>query len=74
MQAIQAGTLNAATLLGVESTVGSLAVGKIADLVAVRGDPLQNIATLERVDFVMKGGVVFKRDGQVVGRSAAGAP
>ena len=74
MQAIQAGTLNAATLLGVDASVGSLAVGKVADIVAVRGDPLQTIALLERVDFVMKGGIVFKRDGQVVGRSAAGAP
>jgi imidazolonepropionase-like amidohydrolase len=51
-----------------------VAVGKRADFVAVRGDPLQSIALLEHVDFVMKDGVVFKRDGQVVGRSAAGVP
>ena len=74
MQAIQAGTLSGATLLGVEHLVGSLTVGKTADIVAVRGDPLQDIATLEHVDFVMKGGVVFKQGGQVVGRTAAGAP
>jgi imidazolonepropionase-like amidohydrolase len=72
MQAIQAGTLNAATLLGVERETGSVAVGKRADLVAVRGDPLVNIEVLEQVDFVMKDGIVFKQNGQVVGRSAAG--
>jgi imidazolonepropionase-like amidohydrolase len=74
MHAIQAGTLHAATLLGLERLVGSIAAGKQADLVAVRGDPLQDIALLERVDFVMKSGVVFKQDGRVQGRSAAGVP
>ncbi len=74
MQAIQAGTLSGATLLGREADVGSLQVGKLADVVAVRGDPLQDIATLEHVDFVMKGGAVFKQNGQVVGRSDAAIP
>jgi imidazolonepropionase-like amidohydrolase len=74
MQAIVAGTSSGATLLGLEAEIGTIASGKRADLVAVRGDPIQTIALLERVDFVMKDGVVFKRDGQVVGRSAAGAP
>jgi imidazolonepropionase-like amidohydrolase len=74
MQAIQAGTLSGATLLGREMDVGSVAQGKFADLVAVRGDPLQDITLLEHVDFVMKGGSVFKRDGQVLGRSAAAVP
>jgi len=74
MQAIVAGTSNGATLLGLEAEIGTIAAGKQADLVAVRGDPLQNIQILENVAFVMKGGVVFKRDGQVVGRSAAAAP
>ncbi|MGH7672337.1 MAG: amidohydrolase family protein [Gemmatimonadales bacterium] len=74
MQAIVAGTLSGATLLGLERAIGTVAAGKRADLVAVRGDPLQNIALLERVGFVMKDGQVFKRDGQVVGRSAAGIP
>jgi imidazolonepropionase-like amidohydrolase len=72
MQAIQAGTLNAATLLGVERETGTVAAGKRADLVAVQGDPLAGIELLERVDFVMKDGVVFKQSGQVVGRSAGG--
>jgi len=74
MQAIVAGTTSAATLLGVERDVGSIQNGKAADIVAVRGDPLQDIAVLERVEFVMRNGVVFKREGQVVGRSANGIP
>jgi imidazolonepropionase-like amidohydrolase len=74
MQAIVAGTTSGATLLGLERDVGSIQNGKIADIVAVRGDPLQDIAILERVEFVMRNGVVFKRDGQVVGRSAHGIP
>jgi len=74
MQAIVAGTSNGATLLGLDAEVGTVAAGKRADLVAVRGDPIQAIAVLEHVDFVMKDGAVFKRDGQVVGRSAAAAP
>jgi imidazolonepropionase-like amidohydrolase len=74
MQAIQAGTRTAAALLGLEGRAGTVAAGAFADLVAVRGDPLANISVLERVDFVMKGGVVFKQDGSVLGRSAAAAP
>ncbi|MGH7529629.1 MAG: amidohydrolase family protein [Gemmatimonadales bacterium] len=74
MQAIVAGTATAAALLGLEQDVGTIAPGRRADLVAVRGNPLQNISVLEQVGFVMKDGVVFKRDGQVLGRSAAGIP
>ena len=74
MQAIVAGTLSGATLLGREHDVGSVATGKVADLVAVKGDPLQDITVLQHVDFVMKGGAVFKRDGLVVGRSDSGIP
>jgi imidazolonepropionase-like amidohydrolase len=74
MQAIQAGTRTAAALLGLEGRAGTIAAGAAADLVAVRGDPLADITLLERVDFVMKSGTVFKQDGKVQGRSAAGAP
>src|SRR6266699_424030 len=74
MQAIVAGTASGATLLGVERDAGTIAVGKRADIVAVQGDPLQNITLLQHVDFVMKGGKVFKQNGQVLGRSAAGVP
>ena len=59
MQAIQAGTLSAATLLGLEHDVGTVEAGKFADLVAVDGDPLQNIAVLKSPVFVMKGGEVY---------------
>jgi imidazolonepropionase-like amidohydrolase len=59
MQAIVSGTMNGATLLGLEHDVGSIEAGKFADLVAVDGDPLQNIALLQHPGFVMKGGEVF---------------
>jgi imidazolonepropionase-like amidohydrolase len=74
MQAITAGTLGAATLLGREKEVGSIAVGKAADIVAVAGDPLSDLGRLEHVDFVMKAGRVAVQDSHVVGRSAAGIP
>jgi imidazolonepropionase-like amidohydrolase len=60
MQAIQAATVNAADLLGWSDRVGRVAPGLYADLIAVDGDPLQDIASLERVRFVMKGGRVSK--------------
>ncbi len=62
MQAIQSSTVVAAELLRQTANVGSLTVGKFADLVAVSKDPLQNISVLEKVDFVMKGGVVYKNE------------
>ncbi len=58
MQAIQAGTINGATLLGMEHDVGSVEAGKYADLVAVQGDPLADITVLQHPAFVMKGGEV----------------
>jgi imidazolonepropionase-like amidohydrolase len=60
MQAIQAATSNAADLLGHANEVGSIKAGKYADLVAVSGDPLKDISLLERVEFVMKDGKVYK--------------
>jgi imidazolonepropionase-like amidohydrolase len=63
MQAIQAATVNGADLLGWSDRVGSIQAGRFADLVAVDGDPLQNVSELERVKFVMKGGVVYKSAG-----------
>ncbi len=64
MQAITAGTMGGARLLGWDRNAGSLAAGKWADVVAVPGDPTKDIHALERVSFVMKGGVVYKAPGQ----------
>ena len=56
MQAIKSGTIVAAELLGLKDQLGSITTGKLADIVAVPGDPLNDIRQLERVDFVMKDG------------------
>ncbi|WP_419815523.1 amidohydrolase family protein [Glacieibacterium sp.] len=58
--AIKAATVNAADLLGATADVGSVRPGRFADLIAVAGDPLADVTTLEHVGFVMKGGVVVK--------------
>jgi imidazolonepropionase-like amidohydrolase len=60
MQAIRAGTSEAAALLGWSDKMGTIEPGKWADLVAVSGDPLKDITRLEDVKFVMKGGIVYK--------------
>jgi imidazolonepropionase-like amidohydrolase len=60
LQSIQAGTVNAADLLGWSDRVGTIEPGKFADLVAVDGDPLANVHILESVRFVMKGGEIIK--------------
>ncbi|MGH9455799.1 MAG: amidohydrolase family protein, partial [Terriglobia bacterium] len=61
-QAIQAATVTAAQMMSWQDRVGSIEKGKFADLVAVSGDPLQDVTELERVKFVMKGGVVVRND------------
>jgi imidazolonepropionase-like amidohydrolase len=63
MQSIQAATSNAADLLGHANELGSIKAGKYADLIAVSGDPLKDISLLERVEFVMKDGKVYKSAG-----------
>ncbi|MBK7707729.1 MAG: amidohydrolase family protein [Acidobacteria bacterium] len=60
MQAIQSATIVSAELLGWRDQIGSIAVGKFADIVAVNGNPLAGIAILENVQFVMKDGIVVK--------------
>src|SRR2546422_7336302 len=62
MQAIQSATSNAADLLGKSNLLGSLQPGKYADMIAVSGDPLENIRVLENVKFVMKEGKVYKQE------------
>jgi imidazolonepropionase-like amidohydrolase len=61
LAAIRTATLNAADLLGWADRVGAVEPGKLADVVAVRDNPLEDVTTLERVAFVMKGGRVEKR-------------
>ncbi len=60
MQAIQAATVTAAEALGQPHDVGAIAVGRYGDLIAVSGDPLADVAALQSVAFVMKGGEVVK--------------
>src|SRR5215471_11817952 len=62
LDAIRASTLNAADLIGWSDKVGSLEKGRYADLIAVEGDPLSDVTTLEKVKFVMKGGSVARND------------
>jgi imidazolonepropionase-like amidohydrolase len=60
MQAIQAATSVAAHYMGWDDRVGALQVGRFGDLIAVRGDPLSDIAVLQQVEVVIKGGLIFK--------------
>lgn len=62
LQAIQASTINAADLLGWPGKVGTLEPGAWGDVIAVDGDPVQDVTTLERVKFVMKGGEVVRNE------------
>ncbi len=57
-QAIRSATVTAAELLGMQDSLGTIEVGKLADIVAVPGDPLGDVSAMEKVDFVMKSGVV----------------
>jgi imidazolonepropionase-like amidohydrolase len=58
---LQSDLLNGARLLGWEGQIGALEAGHLADIVAVPGNPLEDISVLENVGFVMKGGVVYKK-------------
>jgi imidazolonepropionase-like amidohydrolase len=60
-QALRSATTSAAELLGWSDQVGSIEAGKFADIVAVSGDPLGDVSVLEKVDFVMKGGKIYKK-------------
>ena len=68
MDAIVAATGSAADLIGDTQDIGSVRPGRYADIVAVDSDPLTDIHALERVQFVMKGGEVYKQSGQIVPR------
>ena len=62
LQAIQAATINAADLLDWKDKIGSIAKGKFADIIAVEGNPLENVTILEKVKFVMKDGITYKNE------------
>ncbi|NVJ59871.1 MAG: amidohydrolase family protein [Gammaproteobacteria bacterium] len=61
MEAIQSATIESAKLLRVDATLGSVKKGKVADLIAVKGNPLDNIKLMQEVSFVMKDGVIYKQ-------------
>ncbi len=61
LEAIQSATLNAAIMMGVEDKLGTLETGKIADIIAVNGNPDQDITVMKEVTFVMKDGKIFKQ-------------
>jgi len=63
MEAILSATRGAADLLGAADRIGSIQTGRLADVIAVAGDPLADVGELRRVTFVMKGGVVYKAAG-----------
>ena len=60
VEALQAATVHAAELLGLSDQIGTLEAGKFADIVAVKGDPVTDITSMENVVFVMKGGEIIK--------------
>ena len=62
METIQSATISTAQMLGIDSALGSIEVGKIADLIAVDGDPIQDINVMEKISFVMKEGRVIAID------------
>jgi len=64
MECIIAATASAADLIGDSEDIGSIQPGRYADVVAVAGDPLQDVKELQKIQFVMKGGVVYRRDGK----------
>jgi imidazolonepropionase-like amidohydrolase len=70
VHALQAGTVNAADLMGWSDRIGAIAPGKFADIVAVRGNPLEDVTILQHLGFVMKDGTVYK-DELTAGTSSA---
>ena len=61
LEALRAATLHGAQVMGMEKEIGTLEAGKLADVIAVPGDPSRDISVMSRVAFVMKGGTVYKR-------------
>ena len=65
LEALRSATIVPAKILGIEDEVGTIEVGKRADLIAVAGNPLRDVTLLARVDFVMRDGEVYKQPGSV---------
>jgi imidazolonepropionase-like amidohydrolase len=61
-QSLRAGTSSAAALLGLSNKIGTLEAGKLADVVAVPGNPFENVRVTQSVLFVMKEGVIYRND------------
>jgi imidazolonepropionase-like amidohydrolase len=61
LEAIRAATLHGATVMGLSDRLGTIEAGKLADIVAVPGDPVRDIAVMTRVSFVMKDGAIYRR-------------
>jgi imidazolonepropionase-like amidohydrolase len=66
IDAIMSATAATSDLIGASDRIGSIQPGRYADIIAVAGNPLSDITELERVRFVMKGGIVYKREGAPV--------
>jgi len=62
LETIKAATVSAAELLGMSESIGSIEKGKLADIVAVDGDPSKDLQSMGRVKFVMKDGIVYKNE------------
>jgi imidazolonepropionase-like amidohydrolase len=60
-QALQAATIRGAELMQMQKDIGTVELGKYADIIAVQGNPLTDIWVMQKTSFVMKGGVVFKK-------------
>ena len=63
MEAILSATKIGSELLGIEDKLGTIEIGKTADIIAVKGDPIKDITVLQNVSFVMKNGIIYKSDG-----------
>jgi len=62
METIQAATVKAADLIGISDILGTIEKNKLADIIAVEGDPIKDINMMGRVKFIMKDGVVYKNE------------
>ena len=62
MKAIQSATAEAANLIGHPDVIGSIAPGRFGDIIAVRQDPFKDVTVLEKIEFVMKSGMIYRNE------------